>query len=122
MEFLVVVWLAAWIIPVIVLFNKGQTAWALTGLLFGWALAIVWIIAAIATPNRRTIEAERRERDERERRHRETLAAMTSQHASNAPAERTIEQRLATLDELLSTGRISSEEYSERRKAIIESI
>jgi hypothetical protein len=111
-----ILWLVAWIAPVVVLFSKGQTAWAVTGLLLGWTLPIIWIVAAIATTNRNKAALE-------QRRHGETLAAMAGgehpEHGSTAP---TIEARLATLDRLQADGAITAEEYATRRQEILREI
>jgi len=112
----IILWLVFWIAPVGVLFNKGQTAWGVTGLLFGWTLPIIWIIAAIATTNRKKAALE-------EWRHGETLAAIAggadSEHGSTAP---TIEARLATLDRLQADGAIAAQEYATRRQEIFREI
>jgi hypothetical protein len=112
----IILWLVAWIAPVVVLFNKGQTAWAVTGLLLGWTLPIIWIVAAIATTNRNKAALE-------QRRHGETLAAIAGgahpEYGSTVP---TIEARLATLDRLQADGAITAEEYAARRQEILREI
>lgn len=100
----------------VVLFNKGQTAWAVTGLVFGWMLPIIWIVAAIATTNRNKAALE-------QRRHGETLAAISGgAHPDIGPMAPTIEARLATLDRLQADGAITAEEYAMRRQEILREI
>jgi membrane protein required for beta-lactamase induction len=110
-------WLAAWIVPVVVLFNKGQTAWAVTGILFGWAIPLIWIVVAIATQNQNRLSAD-------ERRHLETLNAISHSTPSLVIEEQKpgIDDRPATLDRLLSEGKISPEEHAEQRREILREI
>lgn len=117
MEVFLVMWLAAWIIPVVVLFNKGQTGWAVSGLLVGWSFAIIWIIAAFTTQNRRKMALD-------ERRHAQTLMAMPGQVSAVLPTvvEPSIDDRLATLDRLRVAQKITAEEYAEQRQEIIRGI
>jgi len=117
MELFLLFLLAFWIVPVVVLFNKGQTGWAWSGFFLGWKCAFVWIIAAIAAPNRKRAAME-------EERRMETLIAMSSQPPPGPVAQRdtSIEGRLETLSQLMANGQISAEEYESRRQAILDDI
>jgi len=121
---MIILWLIFWVVPVIVLFNKGQTGWAVTGLILGWIMPLIWMIAAIAVPNKNKIAAERMRLGLEERRHMETLSAITRESipAASAQSSESVGDRLATLDRLLDQGRITQSEYTERRSQILGEI
>jgi hypothetical protein len=117
---LIVAWLVAWIVPVVVLFRKDQAAWAMTGILFGWAFALPWIVAAITTKDKKKEAAARRAAQMEGQRHTQMLEALTI--AALPAGTRSVEDRLATLDELLFGETITADEYQARRTAIINGI
>ena len=85
----------------------------MTGILFGWALPLVWIIAVITTTNRNQLAVD-------ERRHLDTLDAIS--HSTPSPVieeqKPSIDDRPATVDRLPSEGKISPEENAEQRREI----
>lgn len=111
MEFLLIGLFIFWFIPVLVLFRKRQTGWAWSGLIIGWAFAIVWFIAAIMLPDKRKAAE-----------HREIVAAMEKRQLPAQVEQPTVEQRLADLTQLRSSGAISEEEFARLREKILEDI